>query len=169
MSEDPVEKSFLTDIVSSIRSLLKDYDYGQIIWFCLILGVVSYFLYQRFSLYLRQKTIYNPVRLSALEDKLKQRRLLQQQSWQAQSAAIYQQEQEEKKMKKRQRAEEKHHIQEDKEEFSEDEDLRAMLTKHSKKKSGFQPNWLDSNYNSGSGPRNVRSLPKAGRNCGPSS
>ncbi len=117
----------------------------------------------------------NPVRLNVLEDKLKQKRLAQQLAWQSQAKSIYQLEEEQKQAKIRAKQAAKLKITDpnNAEEDSDNEELRAMLHKDgTANKSGFNPNWLDSNHNAGSGSTKrfggMKSLPN-GRGCGPSS
>ena len=154
------------------KSPINSENVSTVIWGLLIISIVVYYLYTKYVTYSKSLNAYSPDRLSILDDKLKQKRLLQQQAWQAQASLIYEEEKKQSEQKKREKQAQIYEKKENKSDSdSDNEELRAMLTKDPKAKSGFKPNWLDSNYNSGSnsGPRMGRIPGKPAGNCGPSS
>jgi hypothetical protein len=163
--------SIFDKLFVSLTSNVNSNNIGRLIWGLIIIGFIVYYLYNKYKTYSAQLSAYNPERLSKLEDKLKQKRLQQQIAWQQQSGIVYQEEKKERQEKIRQKSEEKYNKNNSSEDNSDDEELRQMLTKDSKPKSGFQPNWLDSNHNAGpgNGSKNVKGILRPGGNCGPSS
>jgi len=173
----PVAAELDVHLLSSFLGSINFSNPGLILWPLLIIGLVLYYIITKamksIKIKIKQQESYNPNRLSTLEDKLRQKRLLQQQSWNEQSSEVYETEKAERQAKYREKQAKKlnvnNNINIDEEDLSDNEELRKMLTKPD---NSSKPAWLDSNFRSGNGSngRNIRGLPSRGAGgCGPSS